>query len=263
MILCDMKLTFLGTGTSQGVPLIAAHYQNLDLGNPKNWRTRSSIHVEAGGKHIQVDAGPEFRLQCLKNKIEWIDFFILTHGHSDHIAGMDDLRRFCDIIDTHVLDVYSNEYGLQRIAAIFPYAMGEKPQSIGYPCFKPHLMPREILVNDSLTIKSVSLPHGNVQTLGLIFEENRKKLVYYTDCHAVEGEAFELAKNADILVLDFLRPRPHPTHLSTMAALDLVRRLTPAQAYFTHTTGEIDYGVWEKSLPKNCQIAYDGLVAEL
>ena len=87
-----MKITFLGTGTSQGVPVIGGDASGIDLDNPKNWRTRSSVHVECGGIHIQIDAGPEFRVQCLKNKIDWIDCFILTHGHADHIAGICDLQ---------------------------------------------------------------------------------------------------------------------------------------------------------------------------
>ena len=115
-----MKITFLGTGTSQGVPVIGGDASGIDLDNPKNWRTRSSVHVECGGIHIQIDAGPEFRVQCLKNKIDWIDCFILTHGHADHIAGMDDLRRFCDRLPNNKLAVYSNDYGLERIRSIFP-----------------------------------------------------------------------------------------------------------------------------------------------
>ncbi len=258
-----MKLTFLGTGTSQGVPVIAGNHNGLDLNNPKNWRTRSSIHIEADGKHIQVDAGPEFRLQCLKNKVDWIDIFILTHGHSDHIVGMDDLRRFCDRLPENKIPVYSNAYGLERVEAIFPYAMGEKPTQAGYPCFKCALMPEQLNVSEKFCVKSASLPHGNVETLGLVFECGGKRIAYYTDCHSVEGKAAELAKSADILILDFLRRREHPAHLSTRSALEIARRLTPKQVFFTHTTGEIDYDTWRKSLPSNYEVAYDGLSVEL
>lgn len=100
-----MEITFLGTGTSQGVPMIAHSNEGCDLANPKNWRTRCSIHVVMDGYHYQVDASPEFRLQCLRNQIEQIDYFILTHRHSDHIMGMDDLRRFCDLRDFSSLPV--------------------------------------------------------------------------------------------------------------------------------------------------------------
>ncbi len=258
-----MKLTFLGTGTSQGVPVIAGKHDGLDLSNPKNWRTRSSIHIQADGKHVQVDAGPEFRLQCLQNKIDWIDVFILTHGHTDHIVGMDDLRRFCDRMPQNIMPVFSNEYGLERVAAIFPYAMGEKPTQVGYPCFKCSLMPEKLAISENFFVESVLLPHGGVETLGLIFDCSGKRIAYYTDCHAVEGRAAELAQGVDILILDFLRRREHPAHLSTRSALEIARRLSPKQVYFTHTTGEIDYDVWRKALPENYEVAYDGLSVEL
>ena len=115
-----MKLVFMGTGTSQGVPVIGYDSSGIDLSNPKNWRTRSCAHLYAGDREIQIDAGPEFRLQCLKNSVSRADAFILTHGHADHIAGMDDLRRFCDGAEGNAIDVYSNEYGLERIRAMFP-----------------------------------------------------------------------------------------------------------------------------------------------
>ena len=123
-----MEIVFLGTGTSQGVPMIAQPQgEGCDLDNSKNWRTRTSIHVEMGGHHIQVDAAPEFRMQCIQNGLDRIDTFILTHGHADHILGMDDLRRFCDLNGGHALPVYSSEEGLQRIRQIYPYAILEKP----------------------------------------------------------------------------------------------------------------------------------------
>lgn len=111
-----MKLVFMGTGTSQGVPVIGYDSSGIDLSNPRNWRTRSCAHLYAGGREIQIDAGPEFRLQCLKNSVSRADAFILTHGHADHIAGMDDLRRFCDSAEGNAIDVYSNEYGWSAYA---------------------------------------------------------------------------------------------------------------------------------------------------
>ena len=125
----------MGTGTSQGVPVIGYDSSGIDLSNPKNWRTRSSIHVYAAGKEIQVDAAPEFRLQCLKNSISRADAFILTHGHADHIAGMDDLRRFCDKAEGNAIDVYSNEYGLSRVRAMFlsTWAAGLKSVRRSFP----------------------------------------------------------------------------------------------------------------------------------
>ena len=127
-----MEILFLGTGTSQGVPMIAHPKGGCDLNNPLNWRTRTSIHVEMGGHHIQVDAAPEFRMQCIQNEVTQIDTFILTHSHADHILGMDDLRRFCDLNGGTALPVYSSAEGLQRIREIFPYAILDKPMTLPF-----------------------------------------------------------------------------------------------------------------------------------
>src|SRR6266550_3116266 len=122
-----MEVTFLGTGTSQGVPMIACDCAVCASPDPRNKRTRASIHVVMDGLHVQVDAVPEFRLQCLRDNIRWIDFFILTHGHADHVAGMDDLRRFCDLLGGQALTVYSTAEGMGRVIAMYPYAMAERP----------------------------------------------------------------------------------------------------------------------------------------
>src|SRR5262245_7944085 len=113
-----MEVIFLGSGTSQGVPMIACDCEVCTSIDPRNHRTRSSIHVVMDGLHVQVDASPEFRLQCLREKVEQLDFFILTHGHADHVIGMDDLRRFCDLKGGNAIDVYTTEEGMARILAI-------------------------------------------------------------------------------------------------------------------------------------------------
>ena len=138
--------------------------------DPRNSRTRASIHVVMDGLHVQVDAAPEFRLQCLRENVRALDFFILTHGHADHISGMDDLRRFCDLLGGTALTVYSTEEGMGRVLAMYPYAMAERPISKGYAAFKLVAMP-ETLELPQGTIQSTLLPHGGVNTLGLIFTE--------------------------------------------------------------------------------------------
>ena len=136
-----MEVIFLGTGTSQGVPMIACQCAVCTSADPRNHRTRTSIHVVMDGLHVQVDAPPEFRLQCLRESLAWVDCFILTHGHADHIAGMDDLRRFCDLLGGTALTVYSTEEGLGRVLAMYPYAMTERPIAKGYAAFRLETMP--------------------------------------------------------------------------------------------------------------------------
>src|SRR5688572_472941 len=207
-----MEVIFLGTGTSQGVPMIACDCAVCTSSDPRNQRTRASVHVVMDGLHVQVDAAPEFRLQCIRERIRQVDFFILTHGHADHISGMDDLRRFCDLLGGIALTVYSTEEGMGRVLAMYPYAMAERPISKGYAAFKLVSMP-EVLELPQGTIRSTLLPHGGVNTLGLVFEERSsgKKFVYYTDCKRVPREAMALARGADVVVLDGLRSTPHPS----------------------------------------------------
>ena len=255
-----MEITFLGTGTSQGVPMIAHPEGGCDLNNPKNWRTRTSIHVEMGGHHIQVDAGPEFRLQCIQNEITQIDTFILTHSHADHILGMDDLRRFCDLKGGVALTVYSSEDGLQRIREIFPYTIRDKPLANGYAAFKLEEIP-PVLELPGGRVESVYLPHGAIEVLGLVFTETGtgKKFVYYTDCKEVVEEAYVLAKGADVVVLDGLRPNLHPTHMSINEAIDAAIRIGAPSSFLTHMTYMVDHETTEAELPDSIRLAYDGL----
>src|SRR4051812_18294824 len=208
-----MEIILLGTGTSQGVPMIACGCAVCTSPDPRNKRTRASIHVVMDGLHIQVDAAPEFRLQCLRERVEQVDLFVLTHGHADHIAGMDDLRRFCDLLGGEAITVYSTEEGMGRMLAMYPYAMAERPISKGYAAFRLLEMPPVLDLPEG-TIESTLLPHGSVNSLGLVFTERSsgKKFVYYTDCKRVPPEAMDLARGAHAVVLDGLRPLPHATH---------------------------------------------------
>lgn len=260
-----MKVTFLGTGTSQGVPMIAHPEEGgCDLSNPKNWRTRTSIHVEMGGHHIQVDAAPEFRLQCIQNQITQMDTFILTHPHADHILGMDDLRRFCDLKGGVALPVYSSEEGLQRIREVFPYAIADCPKVKGYPAYDLRLMPETLELSGG-TVQSVYLPHGPVRVLGLVFTEAKtgKKLVYYTDCKEITKEARELAEGADVVVLDGLRPNVHPSHMTIDEAVEAAVAIGAKRSLIIHMTYMVDHEATEAVLPDTICLAYDGLRIKL
>lgn len=256
----QMELIFLGTGTSQGVPMIAQPDGACDLQNPKNWRTRCSVHVVMDGYHIQVDAAPELRLQCIHNSIQQVDSFVLTHSHADHILGMDDLRRFCDLKGGQALPVYSSEDGLQRIAEIYPYAILDSPKVKGYPAFQLELMPQRLELPGGW-VDSVRLPHGPMEVLGLVFTErsSRKKLVYYTDCKRVGPEARALAAGADVVVLDGLRPEPHPSHMTVQEAIDTALALQAERSFITHMTYKIDHETVDAALPASIFLAYDGL----
>ena len=259
-----MDVTILGSGTSQGVPMIACDCPVCTSADPRNARTRCSIHVVMDGLHIQVDAAQEFREQCLRQDVRQIDLFILTHGHADHVAGMDDLRRFCDLRGGTALTVYSTDEGMARVGAIYPYAIGERPAARGYPAFKLAGMPPLLELGQGV-IRSTLLPHGKLNVLGLVFEERStgSKFVYYTDCKRVPSEARELAKGARAVVLDGLRPEEHPTHLNIAQAIEVARSIGAPVTYLTHLTHAIDFGPFEATLPPGVLLAYDGLRLKL
>jgi len=256
----SMEVIFFGTGTSQGVPLIACDCAVCTSTDPRNKRTRASVHVVMDGLHIQVDAAPEFRLQCIQNKVTWIDLFILTHGHADHVAGMDDLRRFCDLLGGNALTVYSTDEGIGRVLAMYPYAIMERPVVKGYPAFKLQAMPTKLELTQG-TIESTLLPHGGVNTLGLAFTERSsgKKFVYYTDCKRVPREAVALAKSAAVVVLDGLRPEEHSSHMSIDEAVAAAAEIGAPQTYFTHMTHLLEHEKDGAKLPASVAFAHDGL----
>jgi phosphoribosyl 1,2-cyclic phosphate phosphodiesterase len=259
-----MEVIFLGTGTSQGVPMIACHCRVCTSANPRNHRTRSSIHVEMDGLHVQVDAAPEFRLQCVRENIDQLEVFILTHGHADHIVGMDDLRRFCDLQGGRALMVYTTEEGLVRIPAIFPYAIGERPVARGYAAFKLVAMP-PVLELPQGSIRSTLLPHGKIETLGLVFEEKSsgKKFAYYNDCKRITREAVALARGAEVVVLDGLRPEPHDTHMNIEEACAAAAEIGAPTTYLTHLTHGVEHAEWSAKLPPGVHLAWDGLRLKL
>ncbi len=260
-----MEVIFLGTGTSQGVPMIACDCAVCTSTDPRNHRTRSCIHVVMDGLHIQVDAAPEFRLQCLREKITQMHFFILTHGHADHVTGMDDLRRYCDLLGGTALTVYSTEEGMTRVNTIFPYAIADRPVSKGYAAFKLVPMP-VVLELPQGTIRSTLLPHGGINTLGLVFEEKSsgKKFAYYNDCKRVPPEAVALAKGAVAVVLDGLRVEPHATHMNIEEACAAAVEIGGKATYLTHLTHKIEHAEWSAKLAtRGVQLAHDGLRLKL
>jgi len=216
------------------------------------------------GLHIQVDSAPEFRLQCIQNKVTWIDLFILTHGHADHVAGMDDLRRFCDLLGGNALPVYSTDEGVGRVLAMYPYAIMERPVVKGYPAFKLQTLPTKLELGQG-TIESTLLPHGGVNTLGLAFTERSsgKKFVYYTDCKCVPREAIQLAKGADVVVLDGLKYESHASHMSVTEAVAVAREIAAPQTYLTHMTHLLEHVSDGAKFSTGVAFAYDGLRLKL
>lgn len=256
-----MEIIVLGSGTSHGVPMIACDCAVCRSADPRDTRTRASVHVIMNGLRIQIDATPEFRVQVLRESIPSIDLFILTHGHADHILGMDDLRRYCDLRSDGTLPVYCREEGEERIRAIYPYALkppGTAPD--GYARFDLRRLPARLELPEGV-IESTLLPHGRIDTLGLVFTEagTGRRFAYYTDCKTVPPAARELARGVDLLLLDGLRPSPHPTHLSIPEALAVAEDISPKKIYLTHLSHAVAHRHEELHLSNRAMFAYDGL----
>lgn len=214
--------------------------------------------------NIQVDAAPEFRIQALRHSIPKVDMVVLTHGHADHILGMDDLRRYCDMRDGEALPVYTNEEGEERLRSIYGYAIREKPKEFGYPAFSPHQMPAMLNLPVGV-IHSFNQSHGSFESLGLVFVERRtsKKLAYFTDCDSVGKTAIERAKGADIAVLDGLRFKAHKSHMSVEQAIEVAAEIGATKTYLIHMTHHVNHPISETKLPETVRFAYDNLVVTL
>lgn len=260
------RFCFLGSGTSQGVPVIAKDYPPEFLANPKNHRLRPAIYVETEKIAFTVDTPPEFRLQLLREKIKDLDAVLITHAHADHIMGMDDCRRFCDIHGDRPLPVYAIQQSMDLLRKIFFYAFREGPHPHGYFVPEPHIVTSEFQLGD-LTVRPQLLDHIYITSCGYLFIQNGiKKLAYLTDCKYVPDKVIEDVKGVEVAVLDGLRIKPHPTHMNLEEATAAAERIQAKTTYLTHLTHAYDHDVHQAQISKehpNLFLAWDGLWIDL
>ncbi len=253
-----MKITFLGTGTSQGVPLIGCTCKVCTSADPKDNRLRSSVMIEDQNTNIVIDTGPDFRQQMLREKVKKLDAVVFTHEHKDHIAGLDEVRAF-NFINQIVMPVYASERVQQAIKREFAYIFsGENYPGIPKIDLKP-------ILDDDLVIGDIIVKPINVLHYKLPVKAFRiKNFTYVTDANFISEEEKKKIKGCDVLVLNALRRNEHISHFTFQQAIDMVNELKPKKAYFTHISHQL--GLHEEvnfELPDNIKLAYDGLVLNI
>ena len=257
-----LEITFLGTGTSVGIPVIGCDCAVCRSDDPRNTRGRSAIHVRSRDREWIVDAGPDIRSQLLREDIRNLDAALISHAHTDHIMGFDDLRRFTLGVDDR-LPIYATAPTMAALKRAFAFAFDGENHYYSY--FKPD--PREITGSfriGSTTVTPLPVSHGKVDTIGFLFEtalvdRDPVRVAYISDCKVILPQAVELMHNLDVLIIDALRFSSHPTHMNFDEALEFRERVQPAKVWFTHLSCEVDHASGEDSLPADVRIAYDGL----
>ncbi len=249
---------FLGTGTSVGVPLIGCICPVCTSSDPRDTRFRSSLYVSLEGRGLVIDTGPDFRTQCLKWQVPRVDAVFITHLHADHIFGFDDLRRFNTIQNNQVISCYAGAETLAGMRNIFPY-IAETPhvQGLYRPLirFCPVQEPFECL---GAKLTPLPVVHGNLETYGLRIDFDGRALAYLPDVHEIPVGTLDALRGLDVLILNMLRQRPHPTHLALEQSLAYVETVAPKQTFFTHLSHDLRHAELLSMLPPHIAPAYDG-----
>ena len=254
----DRTFTFLGTGTSVGVPMIGCECAVCQSPNPRNQRYRCSVLINTTRGNILIDTTPELRLQLLRARVKLVHAILYTHYHVDHLFGLDDARLFPAALGGH-LPIYCNDETEEGIRQAFAYAF--HPANEGLPAgMLPRLefhrideRPFEVL---GQTVTPIPLVHGRFNVLGFRIGD----VAYCTDVSAIPDRSWPLLEGLKVFVIDALRPdRPHPSHFSLGQALEAIARVRPKQAYLTHMAHTMDYDALVKTLPPGVAPAYDGL----
>lgn len=250
----DLQITFLGTGTSGGVPMIACECIVCTSKNEKDKRLRSSILVQTEKTTLVVDTTPDFRTQMLRENVKKLDAVIFTHPHKDHIAGLDDIRAY-NFFQKKPLDVYANKLTEEGLRREFHYIFSEKKYS-GIPEINLRTITDKPFMVGDIPVIPILVYHLKMPVLGFRFG----KFTYITDANRIENEEKEKIKGSEILVVNALRKKEHISHYTLQQAIDLVHELKIHEAYFTHMSHQLGlHDETNNELPENIHLAYDGL----
>jgi len=254
-----MRVTFLGTGTSTGVPVVGCQCAVCTSPHPYNQRLRQSVLIQEGGKYFLIDTTPDLRLQLLRHPIPRLDFVLFTHSHSDHLMGLDDIRPF-NFRQRESVYAFANPSTAKAIRRAFSYIWDTSTQIGGG---KPQLELVEVeeaFTHDGIRIIPIPVDHGDWTILGYRIGN----FAYITDTNGIPDASMRLLEGIEVLALDGLRPAPHhPTHFTVGEAVACARKIGARETWVIHLAHEVDHEEVEATLPEGVRLAYDGLVLEL
>lgn len=253
-----MKITFLGSGTSQGVPVIGCPCEVCQSLDYRDKRLRSSIRVEISGQTIIVDAGPDFRQQMLRQHIKRVDAILFTHAHRDHTAGLDDVRAY-NFMQEMDMPVFGTDTVLDQLRTEYAYAFA-KDTYPGIPRLELNRIDDKVFDVNGVAVLPLPVLHLNTPVFGFRFGN----FSYITDANLIPEDTLERLRGTEVLVLNALQHAPHVSHFNLQEALRMVSRIQPGKTYFTHISHKLGlHSETEKSLPDNISLAYDGLEISL
>lgn len=251
----SLKITFLGTGTSSGVPMIACPCEVCASVDPKDKRLRSSILIESATTTLAVDAGPDFRYQMLRANVKKLDAILFTHAHKDHVAGLDDVRAY-NYFQQKPMDIYASEMAQEVILREFPYAFADTKYP-GVPEIKLNTIALDPFMIGDIPVTPILVWHLKMPVWAFRFG----KFTYITDANRIDEAEKQKITGTEIIVLNALRKQEHISHFTLQEAVNLSTELKVKQAYFTHISHQLGlHKAVNKELPPHMQLAYDGLV---
>ncbi len=250
-----MKITFLGTGTSQGIPVIGCKHGVCLSKDYKDKRLRSSVMIEWNTYTFIIDCGPDFRQQMITNNVLDIDGILFTHFHADHTAGLDDIRPFSQ--KNGYVPVFAEKSVVENLEERYNYIFTSENKYWGAPSVEINIISNKPFLLGNKEVIPIEVKHGKLDIFGFRFDN----FAYITDANFISDEEKEKLQNLDILVINALRIDPHPTHFNLESALDLIKELQPKKAYLTHISHKLGFHEEvSKYLPDNVFLAYDELI---